>query len=119
MLSDRCPVCPVPSVFDGGVLWPNGWMDRDETWRAGRRLPWPHCVRWDTASPSLNGHSPPILAHICCGQKAGWIKMSLGMEIGLSPGNFVLDGDPAPPPQKEGGAPNFWPMSIVARRLDG
>jgi len=23
--------------------------------------------------------------------------MPLGMEVGLSPGNFVLDGDPAPP----------------------
>jgi len=51
----------------------------------------------------------------------GWIKMPLGTEIGLGPGNFVLDGDPAPPPQKGGGAPvpNFRPMSIVAKRLDG
>jgi len=23
----------------------------------------------------------------------------LGMEVGLSPGDFVLDGDPAPPPK--------------------
>ena len=30
------------------------------------------------------------------------------MEVGLGPGNFVLDGDPAPFAQKEGGArPNF------------
>jgi len=29
--------------------------------------------------------------------------MPLGIEIGLSPGEFVLDGDPAPP-QKGGGA---------------
>jgi len=33
--------------------------------------------------------------------------MPLGMEIGLSPGNFVLHGDPAPSPQKGGGAPKF------------
>jgi len=39
-------------------------------------------------------------AHICCGQMAGWIKMSLGMEVDLYPGHIVLDGDPAPPPQK-------------------
>ena len=26
--------------------------------------------------------------------------MSLGMEVGLGPGDFVLDGDPAPPSQK-------------------
>jgi len=25
------------------------------------------------------------------------IKMPLGMEVGLSPGDFVLNGDPAPP----------------------
>jgi len=38
---------------------------------------------------------------------AAWIKMSLGMELGLGPGDFVLDGDPARPPQKGGGAPKF------------
>ena len=37
------------------------------------------------------------LAHVCCGQTAGWIKMPLGMEVGLGPGDFVLDEDPAPP----------------------
>jgi len=34
-----CPVC------DDGVLWPNGWMDQDETWHDGRPRPRPHCVR--------------------------------------------------------------------------
>jgi len=28
---------------------------------------------------------------------AAWIKMPLGMEVGLGPGDFVLNGDPAPP----------------------
>ena len=32
------------------------------------------------------------------------MKLVLGMEVGLSPGDFVLDGDPAPP-HKGGGAP--------------
>jgi len=32
--------------------------------------------------------------------------MPLGMEVGLSPGYFVLDGDPALPPQKGGEAPS-------------
>jgi len=31
--------------------------------------------------------------------------MPLGMEVGFSPGEFVLDGDPAPP-QKGGGSPS-------------
>ena len=43
--------------------------------------------------------------------------MALGMEVGLSPDDFVLDGDPAPPPPKGGGVPNFRPMSIAAKRL--
>jgi len=38
---------------------------------------------------------------------AGWIKMTLSTEVGLGPGDFVLNGDPAPPSQKEGGAPQF------------
>ena len=32
--------------------------------------------------------------------------MPLGMEVGLSTGDFVLDGDPAP-------SLNFWPMLII------
>jgi len=32
-----------------------------------------------------------------CGQTVGWINMVLGIEIGLSPGDFALNGDqPAP-----------------------
>jgi len=46
--------------------------------------------------------------------------MPLCMEVGLGPGNFVLEWYPAPLPKK--GAeplPNFWLLSIVAKRLDG
>ena len=154
MLSDRCLSvlsCPVGlsvclSVCNVGVLWPNSLTDQDETWRAGRSRPWPHCVRWGAAPHPSKGHSPhPIFgpyllepngcmdqdatwygarsqprrlcvrwrprstlpqkgaepppqfsAHFYCGQTAACIKMPLGMEVGLIPGDFVLDGDPAP-----------------------
>jgi len=33
------------------------------------------------------------------------MRLVLGMEVGLSPGEFVLDGDPAPSP-KRGRAPS-------------
>ena len=33
-------------------------------------------------------------------QTAGWMKLILGMVVGLSPGEFVLDGDPAPSPKR-------------------
>ena len=73
----------------------------------------------DPAPPPPKGHSPQFSAHICCGQTAAWIKVSLGMEIGLVPGDFVLDGDLLG--GKGGGAPspNFRPMFIVVKRLDG
>jgi len=37
---------------------------------------------------------------------AGWIKMPLGIEVGLSPGDFALDGDPALP-QNRRHSPQF------------
>jgi len=43
---------------------------------------------------------------------AAWIKMSLGMELGLSPDDFVLDGDPVPPPQKGAEPPIFGPCLL-------
>jgi len=73
----------------------------------------------DPATRPQRGTAPQFSAHISCGQMAAWIKMSLGMEFGLGPGDFVLDGDPVPPPQKGSTAPNFRPMFIVAKRLDG
>ena len=43
-------------------------------------------------------------------QTVGWINMKLGTHGGLGPGDFVLDGDPAPPPQKGGGAGSGAPQ---------
>jgi len=61
------------------------------------------------------------MAHVNCGQTAGWFKMTLGTEVCLRPGYIVLDWDPASLPKKGGGAPpppNFRPISVVAKRLD-
>ena len=38
---------------------------------------------------------------------AAWIKMSLGMEVGLGPGDFLLDGHPVAPSPKGGQTPKF------------
>jgi len=50
-----CLVCPVMSVClsvcDVGVLWPNGWMDQDETWHGGRPPFRPYCIRWSRRRP--------------------------------------------------------------------
>jgi len=77
-------------------------LDRSSCqWCGGRPRPRRLCVRWGPRSPTQKGSgAPKFSAHVYCGQTAGWIKMALDMEAGLSPGDFVLDGDPAPTPQK-------------------
>jgi len=105
-----------------------------------------HIVLDDDPVPPKNGHSPQFSAHVYCGQTAGWIKVPLGMEVGLSLGDIVLDGNPAPASlkghssqfsarvrcgqtarwtnigtqlyRKKGTPTQFWPMSIVSKRLD-
>ena len=92
-------------------------MDQDETCRAGRPWPQPHCVRWGSSSPPRKGaQQTPTLSkftgagfaciciiHCPCllWPTAGWIKMPFGTEVGLGPGHIVLDGDPAPPLPKQ------------------
>jgi len=61
--SDHCvPVCLSCPVCNVGVLWPNDWMDQNETWHAGRPRPWPHCVRWGLSFPNGKGHSSPAVS---------------------------------------------------------
>jgi len=73
--------------------------------------------------PNKGAELPKFSVHVYCGQTAGWIKMPLGTKVGLRSGDLVLDGDTACLPKMEAepgvGAPNFRPMSIVAKRLDG
>jgi len=120
MLSVRCPVCPVLSVGDVRALWPNGWTDQDETWHAGMPRPWPHCVRWGPSSPPLKGHSPRIFGPYllrtngCMHQDVTW--------YGARPRPrrlCVRWGPRSPLPKKGAEPPNFRPMFIAAKRLDG
>ena len=86
-------------------------MDQDDTHYGGRPPPKRHCVRWGTQLPRKKGTVP----HVYCGRTAGWIKMPLGTTVGLGPGHIVRWG-PISPLQKGGTAPNFRPLSIVAKR---
>jgi len=78
------------------------------------------CVRWGHSPlPKKWVELPKFSAHVYCGQTAGWIKMPLGMDVGLSPGDFVLDGDSAPSPKRgRSPLPNFRQISTVPKRLD-
>jgi len=87
-------------IFGPCLLWPNGWMDQDVTWHGGRPWSSTHGARWgNSSSPQKRGRAPKFSAHLYCGQTAGCIKMPLGMEVGLSPGDFVRWG-PSPLFQK-------------------
>jgi len=68
----------------------------------------------DPATPRNRAHPPhPILAHVYCGQMAGWVKTPLGTQVDLGPGYIVLDGVPAPAKEAQQ-PPSFRPMSIMA-----
>ena len=72
----------------------------------------------DPAPPPRKGGTvtaPQFSVHVRCDPTAGWIKMPLDTEVGL--GLCVRWGPSRHP--KRGQTPNFRPMSIVAKRLDG
>jgi len=81
--------------------------------------PFGPCLWWPRSPISAIAELLFIFSNVCdvgvlYGQTVGWINMKRGMQIGLGPGHIVLDGDPAPPP-KMGTAPNFRPISVVAK----
>jgi len=105
MLSDRYLSCPVYPVLSVTLVYCGQTVRRIQmklgNWHAGGPRPWPHCVRLGPSSPSpKEGGAHQFSAQISCSQMAGWIKMPLGIEVGLVPGDFVLEGDPAPLPKK-------------------
>jgi len=115
MLSARClsclSVCPVCNV---GPLWPNGWMDQDETWLAGRPRRRTHCVRWGPSYPPPKGHSPPIFGPYlwwpngCMDQDATWYGGR------LRPRRLcVRSWDPLLLPKKGCAASPFRPVFII------
>ena len=70
----------------------------------------------DPATPRKKGTPTPtqFLAHVYCGQMAGWTKTPLGTEVDLGLGHIVLDGVPATANGARIAPPSFRPMSIVA-----
>jgi len=119
MLPDHClSVCPVLSVCDVGVLWPNGWMDQGETWHVGMPRPWPHCVRWGPSFPTPKGHSPSIFGPYLLWPN-GWMDQDGIWRVGRPrPRPHCAGWGPSSVARKGGTSPNFWPMSIVAKWLD-
>jgi len=68
----------------------------------------------DPASPrKRHNHPHPILAHVYCGQMAGWMKTPLSTEVDLGPGHSVLHGAQLSAKGAQQ-PPYFGPMSVVA-----
>jgi len=75
----------------------------------------------DPATPRTEGTptTTQFLAHVYCGQTAGWMKTPRGTEVDLGLGHIVLDGDPALP-ETGTAAPHLfglcllWPRSPIS-----
>ena len=105
----RTVVLSVLSVCDVGALWPNAWMDQDETWYAGRPRPWTHCVRRGPSSPSPI-FSPSVVAKWLDGSRCHLVWRQASAQATL-----CQMGSPLYPPQKLGQSPlpNFRLISVL------
>jgi len=45
-------------IFGPCLLWPNSWIDQNDTWYGGTPRPRRHCIRWGPAPPSKKGTTP-------------------------------------------------------------
>ena len=112
-------------IFGPRRLWPKDCMDQDATWYRGRPRPVRHCVPCGPSYPRKKGTPTPtqFLAHVYCGQMAGWMKTPFGTEVDLAAGHIVLDGVPAPATGAQHSPPLFgpcllWPRSPISATAD-
>jgi len=76
------------------------------------------CVRRGSSPLHKKGSEPTpekkgtsisqFLAHVYCGETAGWMKTPLRTEVDLGPGHIVLDGVPALRERGIAAPPLFW-----------
>jgi len=117
--SSRSPKGHRPQIFGPYLLWPNGCMDQGATWYGGRPPPRQLYVRWGPRSPFPKRGRPQIFGPCILWPKSWMDQDGTWHGVGFSPGDFALDGDPAPSPKRgQSPLPNFWPNSIVDKRLD-
>jgi len=64
--------------------------------------------------PVLSSLSCLYVTLVYCGQTDRRTKMKIGTLVGRRSGHIVLDGDPAPPPQRDRAPTNFRLISVVA-----
>jgi len=110
-----------PPIFVPYLLRPNGCMDKDVTWYGARPRPRRLCVRWGPNPYPKKGGAPPnfrptyIVAKRLHGSRWHLVRRLASAYATLCSMWTQL------PPEKRAypPSPNFWPMSIVAKWLDG
>ena len=97
-----------PSIFGPCLLWPNGWMDQDGTWRGGRPWSSPHRARWGHSSPPKKGGKAPSIFGSSLFWPNGWMHQDATW-YGSRPqrNGLCLRWGPRPRAPKGGGAPQF------------
>ena len=66
----------------------------------------------------LDGDSvPQFSAYVYCGQTAGCIRIPLGTEASLGPGDIVLDGDLASPNLRGHSAPPYILIHVYCGQM--
>ena len=106
-----------PQFWGSFLLWPIGWMHQDVTWYGGRPQPRRLCVRWGPSSPKR--HSPPIFSP-CLLWPNGCMYQDITWYGGRpQPRQHCVRWGPSCLSPKGAQPPNFWPMSVVAKRLGG
>jgi len=62
---------------------------------------------------AIENMPPHFSAHVYCGKTAAWIRIPLGTEVRLGPGDIVLDGDPAPSRKGAQQSSTFRPTALA------
>jgi len=114
-----------PPIFRPYLLWPNGWMDQDAAWWDPLKIvplhgrgPSDIVLDRDPAPLPQKGAQPPIFGRCLLwpnswmDQDATWLRRQAW------PRPHCARLGPSSPRKKEH-SPNFWPMSVMAKRLDG
>ena len=87
-----------PPISGPYLLRLNGCTDQDVTWYGARPQPRRLCVRWGpNPLPLKRGAAPsPIFGPFLLWPNGSMHQDATCMDVGCSPGDFVLDGYPAP-----------------------
>jgi len=126
------PTCKPSFILIHPTVWPQCTNVTDRTDRqTGQNRQWTNSIGQTVLQTVAQKRFALCYQTIVCtvclsvmlvhsGQTVGWIKMKLGMQVGLVPRHIVLDGQPAPtcPLPQRGTAsspPNFRPISLVAK----